>query len=356
MQKWQHRLKSTFIRVVAILSGTIITTVLLFTGSGTYSNFTSSTDKDVYVKAASTEDIIQDIHVEEINPIYICLTKADKVEINPVIYFSIEGEAAEYLLHINPVVLDTLEKRIPIETNINLAQYMKLIFRTSPIEGTIKIKYLNEYIDETKEIKLTSRYLRSRFIEDIKRKDVLSLDNRLNQDKKLNDCDIKDELSFNDGEYEKKINNKGSINSDLTEIIAYTAKYGTWNEINIYNPSNYNRAKETKNKNNTVPKSEFSEEQKTIIDIIAPGLRQYLNALISHTQELINQNYILDKELSEKEKAIKDKDMEIEKLKKEIDKYKSIPVPTPTLETPSNNDIDPNVVPIGDNKEEEKVN
>ena len=348
MQKWQHRLKSTFIKVAAILSGTIITTMLIFTGSGTYSYFSDRTDRDVYVKAASTGDIIQEIHVEEVNPLYICLTKSDKLEMNPIIYFSIEGEAAEYLLHINSVVLDASEKRIPIDTNINLVQYMKLIFRTSPIEGKIKIKYLNEYIDETKEIKLTSRYLRTRFMEDIKRKDVLSLDNKLDQDKKLNDCDVKDELSFNDSGYEQKASNR-----DLTEIIAYTAKYGTWNEINIYNPSNLSSAKGTENKKSIVPKSGFSEEQKTIIDIITPGLRQYIDALVSHTQGLINQNCILDKELSEKEKIIKDKDMEIEKLKKEIDEYKSIQVPPPTVEPPSNTDTTVIPAPIDDNKEED---
>ena len=75
LHKWQHRLKSTFIKVAAILSGTIITTMLIFTISGTYSYFSSSADRDVYVKAASTEDIIQEIHVEEVNPLYICLTR-----------------------------------------------------------------------------------------------------------------------------------------------------------------------------------------------------------------------------------------------------------------------------------------
>ncbi len=348
MHKWQHRLKSTFIKVAAILSGTIITTMLIFTISGTYSYFSSSADRDVYVKAASTEDIIQEIHVEEVNPLYICLTKSDKLEMNPVIYFSIEGEAADYLLHINSVVLDAAEKRVPIDANINLVQYMKLAFRTSPIEGKIKIKYLNEYIDETKEFKLTSRYLRTRFIENIKRKDVLSLDNKLDQYKKINDYDIKDELSFNDSGYGEKASNR-----DLTEIIAYTARYGTWNEVNIYNPSNLSSAEETKDKKSMVPKSEFSEEQKTIIDIIAPGLRGYIDALVSHTQGLINQNDILDKELSEKEKIIKDKDMEIEKLKKEIDEYKSIQVPPPTVETHPNTDAAVTPAPIGDTKEED---
>ncbi len=175
----KNNIRRMLIKSVALLTGGVIVGFAFLVNIDTHSWFTNEAMQEIKVTAATTEDIIKNIDIEKDNngnAIAIKLIKAEGLNYDPIIYFSVEGEAANYILHINPVKLtDSEEYIIPIEPNINTIQYTKLLLPWHKnIEGTIKIKYLNEFIDEGKEISFTPKYLREKFWEIIDREKVKS--------------------------------------------------------------------------------------------------------------------------------------------------------------------------------------
>lgn len=112
------------------------------------------------VVAATTKDIIADIDIyyEGDKPI-LMLKKATDYEFSPLVFFSVEGEIEEYILHMDPIRLEG-EANISIIPNVNLSQAISLILsEESQIVGEVRVKYLNEFIDESISITLSRRYL-----------------------------------------------------------------------------------------------------------------------------------------------------------------------------------------------------
>ncbi|WP_427337766.1 hypothetical protein [Caloranaerobacter sp. DY30410] len=161
----KQKVSKTILKVIGFITTGILISMILSINMDTYSWFTSKTAYDMNVTAATTDDILEEIEIEKINPEEIILKK-NLIDIEPVIYFSVEGEISEYILHINPIRLKTHERYIiPINVTVNLQQIMDLLMKNKKrIYGTIKIKYLNEYIDEERNIEFTREYLLTKLL------------------------------------------------------------------------------------------------------------------------------------------------------------------------------------------------
>ncbi|WP_069650496.1 hypothetical protein [Caloranaerobacter ferrireducens] len=165
----KQKIKRIILKVMGFVTGGTLISMILLINMDTYSWFTSKTTYDLSVTAATTEDILEKIEIETINPKEIILKKNNSINIEPVIYFSVEGEASDYILHINPIKLKThKEYTVPINVVVNLKQIVELLNKNKKrVQGTIRIKYLNEFIDEEINIEFARRYLLKKFLEEL---------------------------------------------------------------------------------------------------------------------------------------------------------------------------------------------
>ncbi|SHH61949.1 hypothetical protein SAMN02745135_01414 [Caloranaerobacter azorensis DSM 13643] len=161
----KQKVNRTILKVIGFITTGILISMILSINMDTYSWFTSKTAYDMSVTAATTDDILEEIEIDKVNPEEIVLKK-NLIDIEPVIYFSVDGEISDYILHINPIRLKTHERYIiPINVTVNLQQIMDLLMKNKKrIYGTIKIKYLNEYIDEERNIEFTREYLLTKLL------------------------------------------------------------------------------------------------------------------------------------------------------------------------------------------------
>lgn len=157
----KQKVKRIILKVMGFITGGTLMSMILLINMDTYSWFTSKMTYDLSVTVATTEDILEKIEIETVDPKEIILKKNNSINIEPVIYFSVEGEASDYILHINPIKLKTHKKyTVPINVTVSLQQYIRLWFSSkTEIYGKIRIKYLNEFIDEERDIKFTKGYL-----------------------------------------------------------------------------------------------------------------------------------------------------------------------------------------------------
>lgn len=157
--------KIVFRAAIFLVVGIFISLVMVI-NIGTLSWFSSSIKEGLSVNAASTRDVIKDISIESINPKEISIRRATGLESDPLIFFTLGDEAANYLSHINPSRLSSdEEKTIPIAIKMDLQQYLQLLNNRSAedIKGYIRIQYLNEFISERMEIQFTREYLIEEF-------------------------------------------------------------------------------------------------------------------------------------------------------------------------------------------------
>lgn len=163
----KQKIKRIILKVMGFVTGGTFISMILLINMDTYSWFTSKMTYDLSVTAATTEDILEKIEIVTINPKEIILKKNNSINIEPVIYFSVEGEVSDYILHINPIKLKTnKEYTVPINVVVNLKQIIELLNKNKKrVQGTIRIKYLNEFIDEEINIEFTRKYLFKKFLE-----------------------------------------------------------------------------------------------------------------------------------------------------------------------------------------------
>ncbi|KPU27472.1 hypothetical protein TR13x_05225 [Caloranaerobacter sp. TR13] len=167
----KQKVKGIILKVMGFLTGGTLISMVLLINMDTYSWFTSKMTYNLSVTAATTEDILEKIEIKTVNPKEIVLKKNNSINIEPVIYFSVEGEASDYILHINPIKLKNHKKyTVPINVAVNLKQIIELLNKDNEnnnkrVQGTIRIKYLNEFIDEKIDIEFTTKYLFKKFLE-----------------------------------------------------------------------------------------------------------------------------------------------------------------------------------------------
>lgn len=152
-----------------LLAGALVSTGTLAC-LDTYAWFRSRTAGELMVSAAGEEDIIKEVRVNYNNeagktdPVSFTITRADGLVIDPLrLHFSIEGDIAEYLLHLNPVELFALAggKTVELKPKLDLEELLRLLLNGTPerLTGIIRIKYMNEFINKGIEITFTRDYL-----------------------------------------------------------------------------------------------------------------------------------------------------------------------------------------------------
>lgn len=240
------------------LAGIVV--ALTFTVTNTYSWFNTGGDGYGEVTAASREDILADMRIDYRGDMpVLSLKKANGIDYSPVIFFSVEGEAKDYLLHIDSVKLKG-EAEIPIIPNVNLPQALALIVGPkNEIVGSIRVKHLNEFIDESVEVRLSRDYLLKRYFLN---KGVKSYEN----------------THLSQGE-------KDSLVDLVKDTLLYTGRYLEWEALG-WEEDGYR-----------IEKASISKGQEQLIDIIAPNLLKYnerlyelLNIIIEDLKAEIEKN------------------------------------------------------------------
>lgn len=223
-----------------LLVGIVI--ALGFTLTDTYSWFINNRDGHGKVIATSREDIIGHMEVYYRRDVPVLkLVKGDGIEYTPVIFFSIEGDAKDYTLHVNSVRLYD-EVEVPIVPNINLPQALDLIIGgKEEIAGNIRVKHLNEFIDESLEISFSKEYLLKRYF----------LNMGLNR---LDGYDLSHEQNM-------------ELMNLVEDTILYAGRYIEWEPVDWEEGEDW------------IGEVSISSEQARLIDIIAPNLLDYYKRL-----------------------------------------------------------------------------
>jgi hypothetical protein len=292
-RRFEHK-KRGWLKFIHKVAGFLLAGMLVNIGMpenpGTYALFTHSAFSKLEVRAASTEDILQLWEVVEDctgSSRELVLQKAEKCGSSPVIYFSLEGEAANYVLHINPVTLSSGEKyEIPIDTDVNLMQYMELLSdRRSFIEGTVRIKYLNAFVDEAKTIKISRSLLLERFMQPIRRGGVQAAGPA-----KYGMTAATPEGPDSGGDAEKDVAPSGA----LASLIRRIASFGVWDRVTWSGEAG------------RLSPPEMRPEQDRVVNTVAPGLEEYIGALREANEGLREQLDRKSGEAGDLEKALKE--------------------------------------------------
>ena len=295
-----------WLKMAACFLGGTIFAIGLLVNINTSAWFSSSAAANAQLGTATTDTIIEKLEIDEVDPKSIKIKKAKEFTSNPIIYFSVNGEAANYVLHINPIILDSHEEQeILIEPNLNLIQYLKLLFSFPDrvVEGKIRIKYLNEFIDEERQFKFTRGYLLSRFDVDIDR------------NKKQNSLNL---ISAENGiiNLEEALNEEA--NQEIFELVKYVAAQRKWEEAQWF----YETTVGLDEEDTLIKELLLTEEQKVLIDLIAPKLREMVASLINQLNEkiaLIAEQVAEIKALNEANLQLQDEKTKLEEEKQKLE-------------------------------------
>ena len=256
--------KIVYKAITIILASTITLAAIAFVPNS-FSCFKKSFENSAEeVVAATTKDIIDefDIYYDEGQPI-LRLKRAEGLEYPPVIFFSVEGNIGDYVLNINPIKLEKDEAyEIPILPNVNLPQSISLALNLSgTTEGQIRIKHLNEFIDEPVEISISNKYLLKRYF----------------TNKGLN-LNMADDACVAENE-------KDALTDHIIKMIAYTSEYIKWEEAKWEeyddipeDPCTYHMP---------ISRMEILPYQSRIVDEVAPNLLEYNEKLYSLLENMI---------------------------------------------------------------------
>lgn len=265
------------LKLISIFVAGIMISMIMLTNVDTYSWFTSSFNTEMTVSAASTEDILEEYEIvtdNDGNAIAIILKKAQSCTQDPIIYFSVTGEASKYTLHINPIKLDTYEEcEIPIRISLHYGEEKNIKDRRKdniPIVGNIKVKYLNEFVNEGLDFSFTPIYIYS----------------FLNRNIEPNTTQIASEGKILFASNLPQFINEEDYNKYLYDSIIDSVNQRSWNEVKWTYDEQLLEKEEALN---PISKLELTEEQSGIIDIIIPKLRQYIDKLYSIIESLIKQ-------------------------------------------------------------------
>lgn len=282
---------------IVCLCALLIINIVLVLSSGTRSSFSRSFSEGLQVNAGTGKDIISNFDIQPssgkamgimsvseqeymvLDPEYIEMEKADGLDYNPVVYFTVEGEAADYVRHINPVVMDSKTKQVPVEAKFDLQSYIQLVNGKDKVDGTIIIRcFLGGFVNETKEIEFTRDYLIKQYCR---------------------------ELGISEGKEDT-----------LPAVITLLAGQKPWEPVVVEPSGNV----------------QMSNEQKIIIDMIVPGLVGGLANQISERDTKISD---LTAKVDELNKLISDLQSQTENLNPEIEELKTQTAgsETPTGET-----------------------
>jgi len=272
-------------RIMTMLAVGIMISIIMITDISTYSWFASTATGTAHVSAAETEDIIESIEYipeEKIDPDnnkwskpYIKIKKNPDFEKLPILFFEITGEAANYILHINPVLLESDDYyRIPVETDVNVIQYGQLCTDLNgTVTGTLTVKYLNNFINESIPIAISKEYLSNRIYEKIIRDEVGPIE----EDEPAIATMAMNKLS----KRTLKVLQQPSMDSITVKAIASLADLVQWQNIEVISDDG-------EISSTAVFKAalNLSFDQDMLLDIMFPGLKDYMAKLIAYAESL----------------------------------------------------------------------
>ncbi|KPU45148.1 hypothetical protein OXPF_12750 [Oxobacter pfennigii] len=277
----------TIIRINIILAAGVLISLAFFSGQNVYSWFSSAASANMDVQVGTADSIIAVINMETINPDKIRLAKSAEITDSPLIFFSVEGEAAQYVSPLNPVrIADSIE--VPIKVRVTLRQYLELLQNEEDFTGEIKVKYLNEFIDEGLAFTFKGDFLKASFIEAL--------------------------------ENEENITGDSSLNDELTELLLYIVRYGIWDEDIVDNIAAGLGVNEKFSED--MFEFSFSKEQLRLLKALTPGLIEYVDRLYDTAQELDHENESMGIEIADKENKIFELEAVIISLEDEVNSLK----------------------------------
>jgi hypothetical protein len=283
-----------------LLAGVLVSMALL-ADYETLSWFSSRVVGDLEVRAASEQDIIAEVYTTKNgkktsrNPDSLVIVKNPELQSDPWVYFEVadqNNQLLQYVLHINPVKLDKPRVEVPINYKIHFYEFPR-------IKGYIKLYCYNKFIDRETPIELDVRLFSSagEDLNNIRNMNIASID------------------------YENEVKNY-----ILNYIIALAGKLD-WNEVRSpgraerfgaasgkpngeKGPENISPAPtEIADEENGRPvfavssavmararlvqvanifsRPELTADQISVIDIVAPKLREYIDALYNYVEGLI---------------------------------------------------------------------
>lgn len=207
--KYHYKYRNYLLRWLCLLFAGLLINIAVLFSTDTFSWFNGARTAGLQVNAVATEDIVEYVSVLPTNPSEIRIKKAENFGGDAVLYFAIEGEALEYLAHINPVRLDTGdEMSVSLTPRVELPQFMKLLTTKAEVTGKLKIKYLNEFIDEEVTFTYSNEYLLGCFINT-----------------------LQDEDKSKDGKMRSRALLKGETSSDLSHLLHYVIDQTGWEAV-----------------------------------------------------------------------------------------------------------------------------
>ena len=285
MKKIESSAGRVLVRTTCFLLAGIMTS-MVFIGVDTHSWFTSNARAVMEVRAVTTDSILTIVGLRDSkrematrNPSFIEIKGANSLNGKSLIYFSVEGKIAEYILHINPVWLESSNTYlIPIDLDLNIKQFTNLarMKKTDLIEGIIKVKYLNEFINEEIPVSFTVDYLRSIHHASIVRSEVEIIENDDARTEITNTITyLASHLEWvNSGDMEMLLGSPITMSRSSSEnLMSVNLEMEILEEVAL----------------EVVPVDKFllNTEQSSIISIIAPPLQGYIDRLYSIVVELV---------------------------------------------------------------------
>lgn len=289
-------IRGILFKAIGFFAAGALVSMALLADTDTLAWFSSRVVSNLQVQAASAEDIIKDFYtLSDVsknsgeNPDKIIVKKAGGLTYDPVVYFSVDGDISRYIMHINPVKLTQDEMQIPIRIKVNYRDLDDILSKSS-ITGKITLKYLNEFIIDSFQITFTRGYLLTQYLGLQDRQLIAKFNSNFDVDKELtpyiaqiiNDIAriIRWENVMGSGRVQK-LEKASGPNENVDD--------GTTGSAFNITPATMNRARMIEPVENIMSKIQLTDEQQSIMDVVAPGLREYIDALYGYAEDLIAQ-------------------------------------------------------------------
>lgn len=295
-----------FIKILGFFLTGVLVSMALLADVDTLAWFSSRVVGNLEVQAASAEDIIQEFFTESdgekssLNPDTIVIKRAPGMKGKMTVYFSLENTDPDedsahglraYVLHINPAEIEENgenEVRVPLELKFNWRDLLYLLNDINgKTEGTLTLRYFNGFIIEQREISFDNWYLFCMGFDSL----ALAKSGKTMDMKKI------------------KTSNREQLEAFMVDIMADIAGNIKWKEVGA----------RIETLSNPFARIELTKEQQSIIDIVAPGLRQYVDELYSFVEDLIARLNEKIAKIEELNLQIKDMNTRIQSLNTTID-------------------------------------
>jgi len=306
-------LTGVLLRVAGFLAAGLLVSMALMSDTGTLAWFSSRAPAGVTATAAAAEDIIAGFYTESggsessKNPDTIVVEKAENMDRDLMVYFSLDDVQpipglTGCVLHINPMEIlgktqgNQIEYRAPIELKFNWRDLVYLFNNyDDTTTGTLTLRYLNGFIVEEYPITFENGYLWSKAAEQLAgiqglKSTKLGTNDLETQMKEYITQIITDMSQSVDWE---KITSSGRVDM-LTADTLEASDDGNIVHEQVYDNSGMNllmapatmaRAR-MNGVVNPFERVQFTEEQQSIIDIVAPCLREYIDGLYDFVARL----------------------------------------------------------------------